>query len=80
MAFRLETDSAVGFGTATTMYLSAAVAKATLVDGYECVAIRLPKGMKRYIRVVYVVAVADLTAGKFTARLLPELQTNKANV
>jgi hypothetical protein len=64
--FVLQTDTAVGFGTAVDAMLSAAIPKATLVAG-ATVKMRLPVGLSRYLRVAYRVGTAVLTAGKFSA-------------
>jgi hypothetical protein len=53
----------------SAVYSSAAIAKASLVAGYNAFRMPLPTGLRRYIRVVYKVAVAALTAGKFTSWL-----------
>ena len=67
VTFTVETDDDEAFGSATTVYSSAAIGKATLVAGYYPVRIRLPLGMERYVRVYYTVATGPLTAGKFDA-------------
>ena len=54
--------------TATKHWTSAALAKATLVAGYEVVCIPLPRGQyERYLGLVQTVGTADLTAGKVDA-------------
>lgn len=57
--------------------LTPAIAKATLVAGYE-IRLPLPPRLRRYTRLNYTVAVADLTAGKFNAFLTPARQDNRA--
>ena len=54
----------------------AAIAKATLVAGYNVLRIRIPKGVQRFIRLTYTVGVAVLTAGQFDANLVMDVQTN----
>lgn len=77
VAFALQTDSDEAFGSATTLWSLAAVAKATLVDGYQVV--RLPingMALERYLRVYYTVASGPLTAGKFDAFLSADADSN----
>lgn len=57
--------------------VSAAIGKATLVVGSQVV-LPLPPGMRRYIRANYTVATGPLTAGKFSAQLLPGFEFRKA--
>lgn len=74
----LQTDSDEAFGSATTLWTSAAIGKAALTAGTEVV--RLPiNGMplKRYTRVYYTVATGPLTAGKFDAFLSADGDTNE---
>lgn len=75
VAFVLQTDDNSSFSSPTEIYSTAAIAKTTLVAGYKAVQIPLPVGMERYIRVVYRVATADLTAGKFDAYLTDRVRT-----
>lgn len=78
VAFLFQTDSVVGFGSAVTLWTSAAIAKATLVAGYEV--IRLPingLNLNRYVRVAYTVGTAALTAGAFDAFLSADADTNE---
>lgn len=67
--FKLQTDSAVGFGTVETKAESGAIVAADLVAGYKW-RIRLPKGMKQYIRVYYTI-VGTFSAGAVSAHLVP---------
>lgn len=68
--FDLITDSAVGFATApVTLWSSGAVAKAALVVGKKF-EFALPHGCKRYLKLVYTVAVATTTAGKATSGIV----------
>ena len=78
VTFALQTDSGEAFGSATTLWTSAAIGKAALIAGTEVV--RLPiNGMplKRYTRVYYTVATGPLTAGKFDAFLSADGDTNE---
>jgi len=71
----LETDDNSAFSSATTLYTTAAIGKATLVVGYEPLAgVKVPAGAERYLRLTYTVATGPLTAGKFTAGLVMDSQ------
>lgn len=61
----------------TVLATSGAIAKATLVAGYQVMKIKIPANTKRYVGVIYTVATADLTAGKFSAFLAKDLQSAK---
>lgn len=78
VAFSLQTDDNSSFSSATTLFTTTAIAKTTMVAGYQAVRVRIPIGTERYLRVVYTVATADLTAGKFTAFLTINVQANTA--
>lgn len=62
----------------STVISGVATAVASLVQGYELTRIRLPYGLRRYLRVAYVIATADLTAGAFTSFLALGRQDNVA--
>jgi hypothetical protein len=72
----VESDNA-DLSAATTLYTTAAIPYATLVAGYQAVKIKIPTNSKRYVGVIYTVATADLTAGKFSAFLSKDLQNAK---
>lgn len=57
--------------------VTAAIAKATLVAGYQHV-IPMPTKLRRYCRVYYTVATGPLTAGKFSAQVVTGAQQNVA--
>lgn len=70
VTFALITDSDSGFATApVTLYTSAAIGKASLAQGDVPVKLRLPAGVKRYLKVTYTIGTGPLTAGKFDAFL-----------
>lgn len=71
VTFALQTDSVSTFGSAVTLYASAAIAKASLVAKAEPVKVKIPVGAKRFLRGYYTVGTADLSAGKFDAFLTP---------
>lgn len=74
VAIDLETDSDEAFGTKQTLFSSGPIGKAALSVGAEPVKVKLPIGLKRYLRLSYTVATGPLTAGKFTAFLTPQVQ------
>ena len=47
--------------------LSPAIAAASLTAGKDVFCIRVPQGLKRYVRLYYAVTGSDATAGKITA-------------
>lgn len=76
VTFAITTDGDEAFGSAVTLYTSAAIAKATLVAGYRVVEFTLPWHVERYVRVTYTPDTNDLTAGKFNAWVDNSIQTN----
>lgn len=62
----------------STVLSGVATAVASLVAGYNLLRVALPLGLRRYIRVAYVIATADLTAGAFDAYLTHDIQDNVA--
>lgn len=76
--FKLQCDDNTSFSSAKTVSMSDAIAKATLVAGYQLF-MPIPVGLdERYLRVYYDVAVANLSAGKFTAQIVKGMQKSKA--
>lgn len=74
LVVKLYTDSDVAFGTKVLLLETAAIAEATLVAGYRIIAVRLPKGCKRYLRMEYTTAVHAFTAGALEAMLVPNVE------
>lgn len=74
--FKLETDNDEAFGSATELWAGSAIGKATLVAGYQVVAIRIPAGCERYLRVTQTIGTAALTAGAAHAFLAEAPQAN----
>jgi len=77
--FILESaDDSAFSANLTTELDSGAIAVATLVQGYKPFGsnVRLPSGMRRYIRVKYTIAVAVLTAGAFSAGFTGDTQSD----
>lgn len=61
-----------------TVVAGPAVAKASLVAGYELLRIQLPKGLRRYIQVYYTPDTNDFTSGTIDAFLTTDRQNNVA--
>ncbi len=74
----LETDDASTFPSATTLFTTAAIAKASITAGTKLVDTALPKGFEKYAQLRYTVATANLTAGAFTAFITSDSQDNKS--
>ncbi len=62
----------------TTVVQGPAVAKASLVAGFELLRIRLPATLQRYIQVLYTPATNDFTSGTVNAFLNLDRQDNVA--
>ena len=72
----LQQDSAVGFGTVETLIATKLFDAASgIASGTKLLCVQLPVEMKRYIRVAYVIASANMTAGSFNAFLSSVPQT-----
>lgn len=67
----LQTDDNASFSSATTVYTTAAIPKASLIAGYQVVNVAVPTGCERYLRLNYTVGTADFTAGSITAEIIP---------
>lgn len=82
VAFSLASDAQAAIatdGSATVHYVTSAIAKATLVAGYQVCKIKLPKGQyERYLGLLANVGTAALTAGKVNAGLTKMSPTWKA--
>lgn len=74
----LQSDDNTSFSSATTLFSTGAVGKATLAAGYQLF-IPIPPGTpERYLRMYYTVATGPLTAGKFSASVVHGIQKNRA--
>lgn len=73
----LQTDSTSAFSSATTLFTSAAIAKASMTAGALLVDVAVPRGTERYLRAYYTVATADFTAGALTAFLAEQTEARK---
>jgi hypothetical protein len=76
VAFALQTSAVENFASYDTLLSTAAIGKASLTAGTTVVNAKIGVGLKRYVRMVYTVAVAALTAGKFSAALIPGTDLN----
>ena len=61
-----------------TVLSGAAYAVASIVAGFNLLRVILPTGLRRYLRVAYVIATANLTAGNFDAFLTHDIDDNVA--
>lgn len=73
-------DDLADLSTATVLHETAAIGYATLVAGYQVVKMKIPANTKRYVGVIYTVATADLTAGKFSAFLCKNITDAKTRI
>lgn len=78
VTFKLVSDSTADLATSPTVHFAtAAIAKATLVAGYQVFAIKLPSGMyERYLGVTYTPDTNPTTAGKANAFLTQGIAAN----
>lgn len=66
----LQTDTQSSFATAVTLVGSPLlIPKATAIAGYQPLKQKLPEGVQRYLRLLWVVSTADFTGGTVTAGL-----------
>lgn len=75
--FQIQTAVDAAFSSPITVFDSGAIDKAALTLNSEQVKVKLPAGLKRYVRVNYVVGTGPLTAGKFSAFLVKDPQASK---
>jgi hypothetical protein len=72
----LQTDDDPLFATPVSLQQTAAIPVVSLKTGYQFALSTLPRGCQRYLRLYYTVAGSQATAGKITAGLVLERQTN----
>ena len=71
-------DDSADNSTFAVIAQSPAIAKGTLLAGYEAFRIRIPATSRRYVQVTYTVDTNNLTAGAFTSFLALNRQDNVA--
>lgn len=77
VTFAFETSDSSDFGSKDVLWNSAAIGKANLSAGSEIVRLAMNGlSLKRYTRVYYTVDTGPLTAGKFSAFLSNDADTN----
>lgn len=77
--FKLRGGDASNMSDAVDKLLTAAIGKASLVEGMDPIFIPIPPDFDYdYLDVYYVVATGPLTAGKFTARVVDDIQSWKS--
>ncbi|OZI23747.1 hypothetical protein CAL26_09970 [Bordetella genomosp. 9] len=74
----LQTDDNSAFSSPREFPLSGALAPAALTANTAIVRARLPIGLERYIRLVYRIAGASVTAGTVDAYMALDVQANNA--
>lgn len=72
----LQTDDADTFGSATTLFATGAIAQASCVAGAVLAKVKVPIGVEQYLRVVYTIGTENLTAGKFDAFLVSDVDVS----
>lgn len=80
VAFAYVESDAADLSNPVTLYTTAAIDYDDLVAGHQVVKMKIPANSKRYVGMLYTVATADLTAGKFSAFLSKDLQSAKSRV
>lgn len=78
VTFKLQTSVDEAFTSPIDLWSSGAIAKGTLVAKYFVTGrgLALPKGVKRYLRVLVTPDTNNTTAGKIDAFLSPDVQAN----
>lgn len=80
VTFNYVDDSVAALTSPATLFTTGAIAFDTLVAGYQVAKIKIPANTQRYVGVTYVVATADLTAGKFSAFLTKDISDTKTRM
>jgi hypothetical protein len=73
---KVETDDNASFSSATTLAETGEIALASLAQGYVAALHVVPRGTERYMRLSYDVTGTAPTAGKITAGIVGDHQTN----
>ncbi len=77
LAVDLETDDNEAMASPVNLYTGTAIALATLAAGYRFMIDFVPRGDEGYLRLEYTIGTATTTAGKITAGIIYDEQTNK---
>lgn len=76
VTFAVITSANADLSSATTLYTTSAIGKATLVAGYKVFDITIPRQLlSRYLGLNYTVATGPLTAGAFTGGFVVDMQS-----
>lgn len=75
LSVTLQSDNDSAFGSPTSIMVTAAIATAALVAGYQFRLGKLPRIDEQYVRLYYTV-VGTMSAGKILAGLILDRQTN----
>ena len=75
MSLAIQTDDSSTFASATTLFTTAAIAQAALVDGYKFYVATLPRIKERYLR-AYFTVVGTMSAGTVHVGLGLDKQSN----
>lgn len=77
LTIALQTDSTSAFSSATALWTSASIAKASLTADTVVAKIPVPRTTERYLRLNYTVGTADFTAGALTSALVLDAEGRK---
>lgn len=76
LAIDVETDALAAFGSPVNIYTGTAIAAASLVAGYKFNIDFMPRDNEEFIRLEMTVAGSNATAGKITAGIIFDDQSN----
>ena len=71
--FELQTATDEAFTSPITLFLTGAIAVATLIAGYRVARFHIPLGAKRFLRGNYTVASGPAAAGKVDCRIVNDV-------
>jgi hypothetical protein len=75
MALSVQTSVDEAFTSPITLMSTPVIAEATLVAGYEPLKVKMPLGLKRYVRLYFTVAgTGAFTTGKLNAFITPNAE------
>jgi len=76
LTISLQSSDDSTFGSSTTHWATAALAKAALVAGYAIELPPIPENTDRYVRLYYTVTTGPFTAGNLDANVVIDKQSN----